>query len=434
MNFQSQEEFLAKCTVRIQAVGKSGYGTGFFVASDQILTCAHVIRKNDQILKQVKLYWQEEEYQAEVDQVPEDNKNIDIALLKVINLVNEKFILSLVDDPFATGDELYTFGYPDNNVNGEPGTFEIIGLTGDKPPLMKFKEGQVRPGFSGSPLLNLRTSKVCGIINKTRDRSSDLGGKGVPVSVIFEHFPELKPTVILPNPFIPLSGIINEPNQVFGREKEIREIFAILNSGSGVALRGDTGMGKSSILQVVCDRAKTELYKPRQPVYLNLGRCSNDNDFYAELCRLVNIDFDDSDPLKIRNFDRTIEQHRLLLILDEIQTMTWDGFTNPVRTHIRSLANEGDSSPFRLVVATRKPLNMLFPDSSGRVSPFENVCLELKINSWDDSTIRAFINSRLHNNPIIFKESEIIKIIKDSQGYPQKVMQLCYQTYANYLQ
>ncbi|MGK7899478.1 MAG: trypsin-like peptidase domain-containing protein [Xenococcus sp. (in: cyanobacteria)] len=434
MNWQSQEKFLAKCTVRIQAVGKSGYGTGFFVAPDLILTCAHVIRKNDQILKQVKFYWQEEEYQAEVYQVPEDNKNIDIALLKVSNLFNEKFVISLFDDPFATGEELYTFGYPDNNVNGEPGTFEIIGLTGDKPPLIKFKEGQVRPGFSGSPLLNLRTGKVCGIINQTRDRSLDLGGKGVPVSVIFQHFSELKSNVIPSNPFIPLGGKINKYNQVFGREKEIRDIFAILNSGSGVALRGDSGIGKSSILQVICDRAKTELSQTRQPVYLDLGRCHSDNDFYAELCRLVNIDFEDSDPLKIRNFNRAIEQYRLLLILDEIQTMTWNGFTNPVRTHIRSLANQGDHSPFRLVVATRKPLNILFPDSSGRVSPFENVCLELKINSWDDSTIRDFINSRLNNNIISFKESEIIKIVNDSQGYPQKVMQLCYQTYANYLQ
>jgi len=81
------------------------------------------------------------------------------------------------------GDELYSFGYPEDNV-GEPATFEIEGLTGDVPPRIKFKAGQVKPGMSGSPLLNRRTGAVCAVLVSTRGRQSSLGGYGVPVSTL----------------------------------------------------------------------------------------------------------------------------------------------------------------------------------------------------------------------------------------------------------
>ncbi|MDJ0578079.1 MAG: serine protease [Xenococcaceae cyanobacterium MO_234.B1] len=426
-----EPEELREYTVRLQAEGKSG--TGFFVAPGLILTCAHVVTDNNgKAIAPINVYWKNCDYTAIVHKLP-TNSQVDLALLQLDKPIPEHPWVSL-DESVANNDSLYSVGYTDDYPNGEPRDFIYTGLTGDNPPLMTFRDEQVQPGFSGAPLLNKRTSKICGLIKRSRDIYSPLGGRGLPASVIFEYFPKLKPTIVPDNPFVPLGGKIDNANLVFDREKEVKDIFSILNSNSGVALIGDTGIGKSSILQVISERAVRELYQPRQPVYLNLGRCSNDNDFYAELCRLVKIDFDESDPLKTRNFDRAIEQYRLLLILDEIQTMTWDGFTNPVRNHIRALADMADNSPFRLVVAARKPLNVLFPDSSGQVSPFNNVCFELEINPWDNSTIRTFINNRLSNNPISFTESEIIQIITDSKGYPKRVMELCYQTYGRYLQ
>src|SRR5262245_56551323 len=45
--------------------------------------------------------------------------------------------------------------------------------------------------MSGAPLLNQRTGKVCGVVKFTRDRSIDLGGGAVPISVVLSKFGEL---------------------------------------------------------------------------------------------------------------------------------------------------------------------------------------------------------------------------------------------------
>ena len=51
---------------------------------------------------------------------------------------------------------------------------------------------RVRPGMSGSPLLNRETGCVCGIVQFTLDRNIDLGGKAMLSKVVFREFPELE--------------------------------------------------------------------------------------------------------------------------------------------------------------------------------------------------------------------------------------------------
>ena len=238
---------------------------------------------------------------------------------------------------------------------------------------MTFRGEQVQPGFSGAPLLNKRTDKICGVIKRSRDIYTTLGGRGVPVSVIFEHFPEIKPTVHLPNPFIPLGGKIDNSNLVFGREKEVKRIFELLNIGSSVAIIGEPEIGKSSLLRVVEYQAEIQLESPRKPIYFNLGEVYDEDDFYFFLCDLIGIP-----ECKGLRLSRELRKHQLLLILDNVEKMEWDGFTNQIRSQIRALA-EGNNAPLRLVIAADKPLSQLFNDS-GMVSPFENVCIEESIS------------------------------------------------------
>lgn len=186
---QTLEGILERCTVKIKVSGKSGWGTGFLVDSDLILTCAHVVKGVSS--ESVQVYWQNQEA-FEVAVIEESYSDpYDIALLR-LSSVSNNFPCVYLDTDIRSSDVFYAFGYPDDFENGAPVTFECEGITGDEPPLIKFKRGQARPGLSGSPLLNKRTGKVCGIVKFTRDRATDLGGGGIPVETALIKFSSLR--------------------------------------------------------------------------------------------------------------------------------------------------------------------------------------------------------------------------------------------------
>jgi Trypsin-like peptidase domain len=185
------EDLLQQCTVKLTLPGRMGWGTGFFVAPKWILTCAHVVQEVQG--QPVQVWWQKQENwgQAVVEQLLPDP--YDLALLRVTLPADAKSPCVYLDEMIQSRDPLYLFGYPDQDFpNGCPVTFNCEGLTGDEPALIKFASGQVRPGMSGSPLLNQRTGKVCGVVKFTRDRSIDLGGGAIPTRVILEQFPQLR--------------------------------------------------------------------------------------------------------------------------------------------------------------------------------------------------------------------------------------------------
>jgi len=245
-----------------------------------------------------------------------------------------------------------------------------------------------------------------------------------------------QPNINYNNPFFPLSGRIDQPQFFFGRKREIRAVFDTLNSGSSVAIIGERAIGKSSLLQAIYREAPNQFREPRQPIYLNLEDVYDENDFYDALCRLTGIE-----KAKGTELSRALDspQFRFLLLLDEVEKMSWDGFTNQVRSQLRGLAY-GSDAPLRLVVAACTSLDTLFPDSQDKKSPFQGICIEENLKQWDEKTSREFIASRLQASwltpvaqPVNFTEEEIAGLIAESGGYPQKLMQLCYQTYAGYI-
>ncbi|MEO0407133.1 MAG: ATP-binding protein, partial [Cyanobacteria bacterium P01_A01_bin.135] len=186
--------------------------------------------------------------------------------------------------------------------------------------------------------------------------------------------------VIPPNPFVPTSGLIDQAHQFFGREKELRNVFDILNSGSSVAVIGERQVGKSSLLKAIAREASSRLHQPRRPVYLNLQDVYDEADFYEALCEELRVEVS-----RGRQLARAVRrmEPKVLLLLDELEKMAWDGFTGQIRSQLRGLAEGGDA-PLRLVISASVPLGELFSDSHGNVSPLRNICLEEPLGPWDE--------------------------------------------------
>ncbi len=231
------------------------------------------------------------------------------------------------------------------------------------------------------------------------------------------------------NPFVPQHGVVDNPQQFFNREREIRRVFEVLNSGSSVALIGEEGIGKSSLLWAICQQAESRLHSPRKAVFLDLNLVHDEDGFYSALCQEVGI------PESRSMLNRNLRSHRVLLALDNVGKMTWEGFTRQVRSHLRGLA-EGSTAPLKLVLAASEPLERLFNDSQdkGKTSPLAGICQEENLKPWDETTARAFIKARLAMTSVRFTEEEIIQLVQESGGHPRRLMQLCYRTYSRYVE
>jgi S1-C subfamily serine protease len=177
---------LPGCSARIDIDG-APCGTGFFVTAKDLITCQHVIDSAARI--EVRDCFGN---RHPVRETPVVGDGLDLAWVK-LETSDTSVPVALLGASAATGSELYSFGYPEGSA-GEPATFEVEGLTGDVPPRLKFKDGQVKPGMSGSPLLDMRTGVVCAVLISTRGRQSSLGGYGVPVSAMLSSpaFRELR--------------------------------------------------------------------------------------------------------------------------------------------------------------------------------------------------------------------------------------------------
>jgi len=226
-----------------------------------------------------------------------------------------------------------------------------------------------------------------------------------------------------PNPFVPLTGRIGTPDQVFDREQEVDEALAFLRSGGSVAFIGPTGVGKSSLLTALMARVREEL--TWETVYLDLQIPANGDQFRAELCGRLGVPV-----CRGVDLQRALTGRRVLLCLDEVEKLSWDdeGFTFALRAELRGLA-EGPEAPFKLALAARTPLDELFPDSPGRTSPLDSICLQVDVERWSEDTARRFLLDRLAGTNVCFTEGEIARLVTESGGHPMRLVQAAHRLY-----
>jgi hypothetical protein len=222
-----------------------------------------------------------------------------------------------------------------------------------------------------------------------------------------------------PNPF-GTTGRITDPDRFFGREELLRQIFEELDKGVNLSLVGKSQVGKSSLLSMVCalGSERTDL-PPEAFAYLSLEWVDDEDDFYEALsvktCRGYKL-------------TRALRGKRHILCLDEMEKMTWDGFTVRVRSQLRGLA-DGPAAPLRLVIASRSPLAHLFPDSPELDSPLAGICHQLDVGPFPPDAARAFLIHRLQGTGVTFTESEITTLITQTSGHPANLQRASAELY-----
>ena len=198
-------ELLKRCTVRLSA--KAWQGTGFFVQPQWIVTCAHVMRSQAPESTDFTIQWEGKNLTGRLvkrfpDPVTEDPYP-DVAFIRIEDIGQELnhpwVIMDVSDDSWGLHDSLYAFGYPQGRA-WESLTAEVDGITAyvgeEDDQLLRFKYSQVKAGLSGSPILNERTLKVCGMIKRTRDERSDLGGLAVMAPILDKYLRQLSTDVV----------------------------------------------------------------------------------------------------------------------------------------------------------------------------------------------------------------------------------------------
>jgi len=159
---------------------EKGQGTGFFINSEYILTCSHVVNSSKNVYIEIPSIGIEK-YQCNIIFIC---PHYDIALLKT-KTYKSKYWLKLGDsDKLQTGNEVYVVGYPasfrpsNNSTNNLKFTLGII--NGQQYGLIQ-TDSTINPGNSGGPLFY--KNQVIGINSrKLVSNSIENVGYAVPIN------------------------------------------------------------------------------------------------------------------------------------------------------------------------------------------------------------------------------------------------------------
>lgn len=220
-----------------------------------------------------------------------------------------------------------------------------------------------------------------------------------------------------PNPF-GRRGRIDNPAEFFDREHLLDRIFGELAKGTSLSLVGESQIGKSSLLTMICHHGPQRLSLPKAGfLHLNMQLVRDENDFFAALCDLLELP-------NCRGFmlARRLEDRRCILCLDEIEKMRKECFSGDEREELRGLA-DGGNTPLTLVIASRAPLAELFPDKWGNTSPLNSICARIDVPPFADAIARHFIATRLEGTGVAFTAAEIEDLISESGGHPGKLQE-----------
>ena len=293
---------------------------------------------------------------------------------------------------------------------------------------MKFKNGQFEEGHSGSPIINLTTKSVCGVLNASRNTDNSLGGYGIPIEKL-----ELLKGVDIPKPIVVKPKTIlfnnytleNEPYYIVRQEDkqfitslEINNIWIFGKSGQGKTALINRNLIQEGIEYIFCDLSPITITSP--------------NDIFERILGVIKIKFKISDIPKENNkiiliveLLNNIKAKEIVIVIDE---MSIDDSTllNAVAESFLKLVtyytNSNGEESLKFVISTKAKPQDIILNKAKASDYFEYICCD----SWEKYLEELFINLTIALSLDISQDNKIF-ILKQSKSCPRVLKNILYK-------
>ncbi len=417
-------------TIRILNSNGKTVGTGFLVSYDLAVTCAHVIVAAGAIdgdTIQVQFTGRSEKINALVEpKYWRDVKKGDVAILRLDSVPDGIPPLLLAPaESCRPGSGFRSFGYTSAaGIQGIHANGTIDGYLSEHR-LLQLQSPQANHGISGGPVWDEARGAVVGMITKGH---TELGRNqettfATPAELFSEIYPELKPQARPENPFGD-RGRIDDPARYFVRQPLTREVLDELRKHQSVSIVGDSQIGKSSLLWYITRMGPQLLNRPASDfAYFSLELVRSEDEFFEYLCDELGV------PLcRGYKLEKALRGRQVILCLDEIEKMAWQGFSHDIRSELRGLA-DGASAPLTLVIASRSPLGQVFPDSPGMTSPLAGLCNHLSVPPFTPPEALALTRFRLNGTGSSLPDSLVESSCRQANGHPAALQKALHDLY-----
>jgi uncharacterized protein len=175
-----------------------------------------------------------------------------------------------------------------------------------------------------------------------------------------------------PNPFYE-RGPVRDPKRFFGRESELRQVFARLINMQSVSIVGERRIGKSSLLAVITATGRDRLGQDYEFYTIDLQRVESTEDFFARALDALDV----TDGKGARDFEKALDGRKVVLCLDEFEQA--GSFSKEFFNVMRSLASTGHLA---LVTASKRTLAELSQEDL-TTSAFFNIFTTLPLGEMN---------------------------------------------------